>query len=680
MDDDIFKSFNFMETFPLLDDLVLARNFSAHDKKGGNDNGFTNKAEFIRREGWRGTVLMDALGPGCVFHYAGFWMNHPRMMPGPVERMQLRWLGKINMFFDGESKPRISTLLKQFTGRPPFTYPLAFAPPESGYASVSYAPFPFRDRVRVTVDGGRSINFGLHFWYHRYPAGTKARTWTADFNPTPFATYFRPETAWAPAGLVIYEHPSFKLGPGESRDLFVSDRAGTVKCLRMDLPHDDMLLRNIWLRAWWDNELEPSIDAPLSLIFAVENRWAANKRPIDRHAPMRGVIVGQDSDGLHFLRLPMPFARGARISMENRGARPAAIARARIESDDQTTPGMGVSAGYLRTQFRESHDLTPGRDYLLAEIEGRGKIIGLVLAVTDTHENFLEGDERIYVDGSRSPAIIGDATETYFNGSWYFCADAFACPLHGAPTFRRRSRLGGSQADVTMYRFHPTDFVPFRDGARFSIQHGGFNELPGHYRSLVFSYHLPEPSLVQTDYLDLGDPQNRADHGFSADGPEKLARRNGFFEGDRNGQDLGRKPRPRGVFPIWWMLYLTFIRGNRHQPPADSPDRVSFTVASHSQPYQFTVRIDPRAQAVMLRRVLDQSVFDQASTVEVDGRPAGAWLDTGNNPWKIWAEDDLILDPIATAGKDRITIRIIPGPGRFTAAEYRVFSVLASPR
>lgn len=676
MDDPILHSFNFMEQFPVLHDLVICRNVSAHDKKGGNDNGFTNKAEFVRKEKWRGTVLLDAVGPGCVFHYASFWLNHPRLTPKFVERGQLMLLGKVNFFFDGEKSPRIRTPLKEFVGRDPFTFPLALTAEQSAGAHLSYVPMPFQESLKVSVDGGRTPCFGLHFWYHCYPHGAKVPTWTAGPDLTEAASHLNPEAAWRPAGPAVHEKKDLVLGPGETREVFRSDQGGTIKCLRMRLPEDDRALRALWLKAWWDEDQEPSLQGPLSLFFALENRFAQKKRVLNEHAEMRGVIIGQDPDGLFFLRLPMPFARRARLVIENRGEKEAAIARVRIEADDRVLPGLGQSAGYFRTQFRESRELTPGRDYLLAQVKGRGHIAGTVLAVEDTHENFLEGDERIYTDGGRSPLILGDATETFFNGSWYFCETAFACPIHGAPSFRMKSKRGGDISDVTMYRFHPTDYVPFRSEARFSIQHGGFNEEPGNYRSLVFYYSLPEPSLVRTDYLNLSDARDLSAHGFSSAAPLRTRRREGFFEGEFNGQDIGQKKRPKWVFPIWWMLYWTFIGGNRHQPAQDSPDKVSFTVAEHGEPLEFTVKVDPRADAVMLRRVLDQSVPDQRARIEVDGKLAGIWFNTGNNKWKIFAEDDLILDPSATRGKEKITIRVAPESLIWTAAEYTVFSIV----
>ncbi len=684
MDHDVLRSFNFMEQLPVLHDLVICRNISAHDKKGGNDNGFTNKAEFIRLEGERTTVLLDAVGPACIKYFAAFWKNHQFLHPKFVERRQLKKLGCVNYYFDGEARPRIRTPLDRFVGKPPHVYPVALTPKESTGTTLSYVPMPFQDSLKVTVDGGKTAGFGLHYWYHCYPAGTRVSTWTEGDDLGDAASHFEPAAAWKPAGRTVHEIKNVTVAPGAGVEVFRAERSGTVKCVRMSVPPKDSVLRKLWLKAWWDDDEKPSLEAPLSLLFAIENRFAdqpKRRRKISLNAEMKGVIVGQDPEGMFFLRLPMPYLKSARIVIENKNDQAAAIDRLKIEFEDQATPGLGSSAGYLRTQFRESHDLTPGRDVLLLHAMGRGNLAGVVLAVEDTPECFLEGDERIYVDGSRTPAIIGDATETFFNGSWYFLDRAFACPIHGAPTFRLSTYLDPKLiSDITMYRFMPTEFVPFRSEARFSIQHGGFNEVPGHYRSLAFYYHLPSPSLVRTDYLDMADQQDLSAHGFSGPDPVRAGKLDGFFEGDFNGQDIGTIKRPWWIPPIWWMLYWTFIGGNRRDPPADSPDKVSCRVAEHDGPYQFTARIDPAADAVMLRRVLDQSVFDQKAIIEVDGKPAAVWFNTGNNKWKIFAEDDIILDPAATRGKDKITLRIVPQSPVFTAAEYTVFSIVLPGR
>src|SRR4030042_6032044 len=144
IDLDLQDSFNVIESFPVLHDLVICRNISAHDKKGGNDNGFTNKAEFIRLIGERTTVQLDAVGPGCLKYYAAFWKNHPVLHPKFIERRQLRRLGKVNFYFDGEQQPQLRTALNEFVGTPPHIYPLALTPEQSTGTNLSYVPMPFQ--------------------------------------------------------------------------------------------------------------------------------------------------------------------------------------------------------------------------------------------------------------------------------------------------------------------------------------------------------------------------------------------------------------------------------------------------------------------------------------------------------------------------------------------------------
>jgi hypothetical protein len=663
------NAMNYMDTLPLMRDLVICREMSTHDKTGGNDNGFSNKAEFVRREGIGRIALMDAAGPGCLYSFWYSWPNHPGYMTR-VEPVWKLMLGKVKYFFDNEKSPRISIPLRDLVGTHPHTWPIAVHADDSTGGYITYAPIPFQHGLKVTI-GGPMPNFFNHQWYHLYPMGTRVNTWTGAENLSKFSKMWNPSIAEKPAG-DKYMAPTRTLVLSRgATEIARLKGCGEVRAIRIELPEDDAALRDLWLRAFFDGEEDPSIHAPLSLFFAVESRFTRKEVSKKQNVELKSLVVGRDEQGLYYFRLPMPYKKSAVIKIENRGSDAVTIDRARTEYVESCRPGLGRTTGYLRTQFRETDSLTPGRDYVLAELGGRGHIVGTVLAVEDTPVSFLEGDERVYTDGGRSPFIMGDATETYFNGSWYFLGEAFACPTHGAPTFHYHDK----GTDITMYRFHLTDLVPYRNGARFSIQHGGLNEVQGKYRSLVFYYGLSEPSLIKSDYINMADENDLSEHDYSGAPAERVRERDGFFEGDFNGQDLGVLERPSWMNPGSWMLWNT-VRSPFHKPPKDSPDRVSFKVAYHDEPYEFVVKIDPDADAIMLRRLLDQSVRDQKAVIEVDGRPAGVWFNTLNNRWKIFCEDDLILDPETTRGKSEIRIRVSPQLNVLTAAEYTVFSIV----
>ncbi len=79
---------------------------------------------------------------------------------------------------------------------------------------------------------------------------------------------------------------------------------------------------------------------------------------------------------------------------------------------------------------------TEGARWTVADVTGRGKLVGVsqsmegLLADGNTR-GYLEGDERVYVDGERTPAIHGTGTEDYYESGWYFNAGTYSTPFHG---------------------------------------------------------------------------------------------------------------------------------------------------------------------------------------------------------------------------------------------------------
>src|SRR4051812_10337127 len=64
---------------------------TSYDRSGGNDDGFSGRYSFVRREG-DSLVLAALKGPGCIYRIH---------TPTPTDDL-------IEFFFDGESKPRLS--------------------------------------------------------------------------------------------------------------------------------------------------------------------------------------------------------------------------------------------------------------------------------------------------------------------------------------------------------------------------------------------------------------------------------------------------------------------------------------------------------------------------------------------------------------------------------------------
>src|SRR5690242_8060455 len=63
---------------------------TSYDRSGGNDDGFSGKYSFVRKEG-DNLVLADLKGPGCIYR-----IHTPSPTDDPLE-----------FYFDGETTPRI---------------------------------------------------------------------------------------------------------------------------------------------------------------------------------------------------------------------------------------------------------------------------------------------------------------------------------------------------------------------------------------------------------------------------------------------------------------------------------------------------------------------------------------------------------------------------------------------
>src|SRR5207248_6917428 len=66
------------------------------------------------------------------------------------------------------------------------------------------------------------------------------------------------------------------------------------------------------------------------------------------------------------------------------------------------------------------------------------------------------------------------------------------------------------------YRFLLADLFPFGKNARIQLEHGGNNESIEHYETIAYWYGLPTASLIQSDFLQIGDAQSEKSHHYSS--------------------------------------------------------------------------------------------------------------------------------------------------------------------
>src|SRR5205085_12203449 len=109
-----------------------------------------------------------------------------------------------------------------------------------------------------------------------------------------------------------------------------------------------------------------------------------------------------------------------------------------------------------------------GRHVTLLETAGKGHFVGVNLNMQGDHGLwFLEGDEKIYVDGEDRPSIHGTGLEDYFTAGWYFDRGTFSLPYYGAIV------KDDPNSRIAAYRYQISDCVPFQKSLRAAIWHGG---------------------------------------------------------------------------------------------------------------------------------------------------------------------------------------------------------------
>jgi hypothetical protein len=267
--------------------------------------------------------------------------------------------------------------------------------------------------------------------------------------------------------------------PGQTIALFEHDGPGVVRRFWVTFfpIGDPAVTRQLILRMFWDGETSPSVETPLGDFFGVGFGETVN---------YVSVPLAETSGGYNCY-WPMPFHRAARWTLENVGP---VFAVVWYNIDFVALERLPRDVRHFHAQWRRENPTTAGKSYTILEAEGAGHFVGAALFMRDRTGGippfgpfgFLEGDERIFIDGETTPSIVGTGTEDYFGGAFYFVTGPYAAPFHGAPikdeTLHR----------VSAYRWHIADAIPFTRSIRVEIEHGPQNDHETDYSSVAYFY------------------------------------------------------------------------------------------------------------------------------------------------------------------------------------------------
>jgi hypothetical protein len=285
--------------------------------------------------------------------------------------------------------------------------------------------------------------------------------------------------------------------PGQTATVLDVTGAGVVTHIWFTINSPDrMHLKNLVLRAWWDGESSPSIEAPIGDFFGLGlGDYFLYQSALLAVAPMKALNA----------YFQMPFSSAARITVENQG--PDRVRSLYFHVDYVTLSGIPGDLGRFHAQYRQA---TPckavasngknldGRDnYVFLEATGRGHVVGVTQSILQNQNGwFGEGDDMIFIDGSQLPTINGTGTEDFFNGAWGYGGQSFDNQHQGVPFCVDPEKIGGRYCQ---YRWFLEGPLAFEKSIRVTIEHGTANNRSDNFFSTAYWYqaepHAPFPPL-----------------------------------------------------------------------------------------------------------------------------------------------------------------------------------------
>ena len=214
------------------------------------------------------------------------------------------------------------------------------------------------------------------------------------------------------------------------------------------------------LRVYYDGSAEASVDAPLGDFFAVGHGF---ERGVDSS------MIRASSDGrARNSYWPMPFRKSCRVTLTNEGRRK--VDHLYYHVDWEKLPSLPPGTAYFHARYRQELPAPDdGSPYVFLDVKGRGFYVGTVLSVVQPEAGwFGEGDDRFFVDGEKTPSLMGTGSEDYFTDAWGLHV---VNGLYAGVTVADGTGLGSR---MTGYRWHILDPIPFSKSLHFDIEHLGW--------------------------------------------------------------------------------------------------------------------------------------------------------------------------------------------------------------
>jgi hypothetical protein len=559
-------------------------------------------------------VLFDERGPGALTR---LWMTTGSGVSTCFDPSL-----RIRFYFDGDTTPVIDMPLSTlFDGAVlPFTPPLAASRQMSSGGFVSRVPVAYARSLRVALSGadnGANPCTGNNqelLWYqftaHRLAQGRSVSSFSQsqDFSAWRAFLDHPGDDPWS--AMLAPQKFSEVLEPGTSQVLATRNGAGWLRGIRLQLAPD----RRAGIRLRISIDGETAVDMPLSDFFASSSSASL---------PTQSLFMGQDSAGRLFSWWPMPYAQSVSVELVAAADLSASTAVSGFLAFDNAP--VAADVGRFRATLAES--CVGAGDVELLDDRGAGKIVGISVRYRGDglgDRSYLEGDERITLDGAVTPAWYGTGVEDFFDAGFYFDHGEFSSPLSGA-----------SEVDVdgngttAAYRIFATDPIVYSHAIRWT-QEAGFSPsqpVPMCARRVLYRYHRDQALTVSHGRFEVGVPGQAAAHAYQVSASALCATQSGLYS---------------------------------DEPPSE---RVAVDCRYESGTSSFTFNPVAIAGPLRLRRTFDAAygiagslASASAAEVHVNGVSAGWFPPASVNRTRRWQEQEIQLPESVNAGELHFTV------------------------
>lgn len=285
---------SFIKELPKYDEYTIVREFSSYDTTGQNDDGFSGKYSFIRKNPNGSLVLFEAAGNGVVNR---IWT------PTPNE-------DTLDFYFGGSDHSSFSIKFSDlFSGKIfPFTLPLC-GNQLGGY--YCYFPIPYKNGCKI-VSRGKHIQF-YQIQYRNFPDDYQVKNFNPNLNSEDKSSYEKLIAKWKKSYDPALEknnsikpiHIDKMLFAGQTITLATINGGGRIAGIKLQ-PAGIFtgLQKQIDIRICWDDEKYPAIYAPVADFFG----YAFGTPSI------QSLLLGS-TNNINYCYFPMPFDSKAKIEL-----------------------------------------------------------------------------------------------------------------------------------------------------------------------------------------------------------------------------------------------------------------------------------------------------------------------------------------------------------------------------